>query len=295
MKCQTALSNCLQQWVMVFVPAGGAGVGLLWPAGLQLLPAVGRGQPHSALRRCLREDGPHSAGKVSLVRELLLFMITPHVCCIGALRQIHIVFLCSLQTSTPAQHGDPQLPADSAVHRGHDGPDLYAVPERPHNPRDPRHGRGPDQCPKQRGLPGPWSHAACSSPVTPAGHARPGAPGGCEGQTRSPILFRRVAGKSCHRAQPAQKLNQPPQGENKSYKSFLILSAPFLSKAVSMVFHYRLGEVVRTKTGCHTRMRIWRGFLVLSSSLGRILLEKHFPGMLRHLTTTLLKRISFSK
>lgn len=80
MKCQTVLSNCLQQSVIVFVPAGGAGVGLLWPAGLQLLPAVGRGQPHSALRRRLRKDGPHSAGKVSLVKELLLFIITSHVC-----------------------------------------------------------------------------------------------------------------------------------------------------------------------------------------------------------------------
>lgn len=67
----------------------------------------------------------------------------------------------------------------------------------------------------------------------------------------------------------------------------------FLNKAVLMVFHYRLGEAVRTKTGCHTHMRIWRGFPVLSFLLGRILLEKHFPGMLRHLVTTLLKRRSF--
>lgn len=38
-----------QRSVLIFLPAGAAGVGVLWPAGLQQLPAVGRGQPHPAL------------------------------------------------------------------------------------------------------------------------------------------------------------------------------------------------------------------------------------------------------
>lgn len=92
---------------------------------------------------------------------------------------------------------------------------------------------------------------------------------------------------------PRSLINRIRVRTNVKQKSFLILLTSFLNKAVSMVFHYRLGEAVRTKTGRHTHMRIWRGFPVLSSSLGRILLEKHFPGMLRHLITTSLKRISF--
>lgn len=144
--------------------------------------------------------------------------------------------LCSLQASTPAQHGDPQLPADSAVHRGHDGADFNPVPERPHNPRDPRHGRGPDKCPKQRGLPGPWSHAARSSPVATAGHARPGATGGCEGQTGSPVLLRCVAGESCHRAQPAQELHKPPQGEKKKRNH---LKSSTILKGIGLLFNPR--------------------------------------------------------
>lgn len=117
------------------------------------------------------------------------------------------------QTSAPTQHGDPQLPADSAVHRGHDGPDLFPVPERPHNPRDPGHGGGPDQRPEQRGLPGPGPHAAGSSPLTAAGDAGPGETGGRQRQTGAPVVLRRAAGKPCHRTQPAQKFHQPPQGE----------------------------------------------------------------------------------
>lgn len=99
------------------------------------------------------------------------------------------------QTSAPTQHGDPQLPADSAVHRGYDGPDLVPISERPHNPRDPSHGGGPDQRPEQRGLPGPGPHAAGSSPLAAAGDAGPGATGGREGQTGAPVVLRRAAGK----------------------------------------------------------------------------------------------------
>lgn len=56
-----------------FRPAGGAissWVGLLWSEGLQQLSAVGRGQPHSALWWCIWEDGPHTAGEVSMASLL---------------------------------------------------------------------------------------------------------------------------------------------------------------------------------------------------------------------------------
>lgn len=146
--------------------------------------------------------------------------------CVGNSRHNQFaVFLFVSQTPAPAQHGDPQLPADSAVHRGHDGPDLYPVPERPHNPRDPGHGGGPDQRPEQRGLPGPGPHAACSSPLATAGDAGPGAARGCEGQTGAPVVLCRAAGKPRHRTQPAQKLRHPPQGENDMKpKSFITFS-----------------------------------------------------------------------
>ena len=145
------------------------------------------------------------------------------------------------QTSSPTQHGDPQLPADSAVHRGHDGPHLLPVPEGPHNPGDPGHGGGPDQRSKQRGFPGPGPHAAGPSPLAAAGHAGQGAVRGREGQTGAPAVLRRAAGKPRHGAEPAQKLHQPPQGENEtSDKSvwhicmFLLLS----SKVIYYFFFY---------------------------------------------------------
>lgn len=123
--------------------------------------------------------------------------------------RITLCLLSHLQSPSSAQHGDPELPTDPAVHRGHDGADGVPGPAGSRHTTDSVHG---GVCNEQRGAGRQGAHAAGARALTAAGATCAGAAGRGAAKTGTGAAVRCGAGGPDERDQPHTALLHTAQG-----------------------------------------------------------------------------------